>query len=87
MPFYKMLLNKSITLDDIESVDPNLHSSLHWILANDITGVIDNSFSVEHEAFGVVQTHELKKGGKEIQVRKKNMRLIYRKWLLHTLCF
>ena len=72
MPFYKMLLNKSITLDDIESVDPNLHSSLHWILANDITNVIDNNFSVEHEAFGVVQTHELRKGGKDIQVTEDN---------------
>lgn len=72
MPFYKMLLNKSITLDDIESVDPNLHNSLRWILTNDITGVIDNSFSVEHEAFGVVQTHELKKGGKDIPVTEEN---------------
>ena len=71
MPFYKMLLNKSITLDDIEGVDPGLHSSLHWMLANDISegGVIDTTFSVEHEAFGVVQTHELRKGGKDIQVR------------------
>lgn len=68
MPFYKMLLNKRITLDDIEGVDPNLHSSLRWILENDITGIIDNTFSVEHEAFGVVHTHELKKGGKDINV-------------------
>jgi E3 ubiquitin ligase SMURF1/2 len=70
MPFYKMLLNKSIVLDDIETVDPSLHSSLRWMLENDISdGVLDTTFSVEHEAFGVVQTHELKKGGKDLQVR------------------
>ena len=52
-------------------VDPNLHSSLQWMLSNDITGVLDNTFSVEHEAYGLLQTHELKKGGKEIQVNKR----------------
>lgn len=32
LPFYKMLLNKQITLDDIESVDPELFRSLRWML-------------------------------------------------------
>lgn len=32
MPFYKMLLNKLIILDDIEAVDPHLHRSLNWML-------------------------------------------------------
>lgn len=32
MPFYKMLLNKLIVLDDIEAVDPELHRSLNWML-------------------------------------------------------
>lgn len=31
-PFYKMLLNKAITLSDIEGVDPDLHRSLTWML-------------------------------------------------------
>lgn len=31
-PFYKQLLNKPITLPDIEGVDPELHRSLTWIL-------------------------------------------------------
>ena len=29
-----MLLNKSITLADIEAVDPDLHQSLTWMLNN-----------------------------------------------------
>jgi len=32
LPFYKQLLTKPITLDDLESVDPDLHRSLVWIL-------------------------------------------------------
>ena len=68
---------KPITLEDIESVDPTLHKGLTWMLDNDIDAgldgdqdskVIDTTFSVEHEAFGVVRTHELKKGGKNIPV-------------------
>ena len=31
-----MLLNKSITLADIEAVDPDLHQSLTWMLNNPI---------------------------------------------------
>lgn len=31
-PFYKQLLNKPITLGDIEGVDPDLHRSLTWML-------------------------------------------------------
>ena len=32
MPFYKMLLNKNVTLEDLEPVDPELYNSLIWIL-------------------------------------------------------
>lgn len=32
LPFYKQLLGKPITLDDMELVDPDLHNSLVWIL-------------------------------------------------------
>lgn len=32
LPFYKMLLNKPIVLDDITHVDPELHRSLTWML-------------------------------------------------------
>lgn len=31
-PFYKQLLNKPISLSDIEGVDPDLHRSLTWML-------------------------------------------------------
>ncbi|XP_071551035.1 E3 ubiquitin-protein ligase SMURF2 isoform X4 [Panulirus ornatus] len=72
MPFYKMLLNKLIVLDDIEAVDPDLHRSLNWMLENDITDIIDNTFTVEHESFGVLQMRELKPDGSNIVVTEDN---------------
>ncbi|KAG8185293.1 hypothetical protein JTE90_023901 [Oedothorax gibbosus] len=74
LPFYKMLLNKPICLDDIEAVDPELQRSLKWMLDNNISSVIDTSFSVEHDAFGQLQVHELKPNGKEIPVTDENKR-------------
>ncbi|XP_015516418.1 E3 ubiquitin-protein ligase SMURF2 [Neodiprion virginianus] len=73
-PFYKMLLNKAITLSDIEGVDPELHRSLTWMLENSIDGVLDATFSVEHSSFGVLKNHELKPGGKDIVVTEENKR-------------
>ncbi|XP_012271546.1 E3 ubiquitin-protein ligase SMURF2 [Orussus abietinus] len=73
-PFYKMLLNKAITLSDIEGVDPELHRSLTWMLENSIDGVLEATFSVEHSSFGVLKNHELKPGGKDIAVTEENKR-------------
>lgn len=39
---------------------------------NDITGIIDNTFTVEHESFGVLQMRELKPGGSNIVVTEDN---------------
>ncbi|KAI5698880.1 hypothetical protein M8J76_007233 [Diaphorina citri] len=72
-PFYKMLLNKPITLEDIEGVDPELHRSLTWILENTLSNdVLDTTFAVEVNSFGVLKVHELKGGGKDIQVTEDN---------------
>ncbi|XP_058624942.1 E3 ubiquitin-protein ligase SMURF2 isoform X2 [Onychostoma macrolepis] len=83
LPFYKQLLGKPITLDDMESVDPDLHNSLVWILDNDITGVLDHTFCVEHNAYGEIIQHELKPNGKSISVTqdtKKEYVKLYVNW-------
>uniref|UniRef100_A0A6Q2ZC05 HECT-type E3 ubiquitin transferase n=1 Tax=Esox lucius TaxID=8010 RepID=A0A6Q2ZC05_ESOLU len=83
LPFYKQLLGKPITLGDMESVDPDLHNSLVWILDNDITGVLDHTFCVEHNAYGEIIQHELKPNGKSIQVTqdtKKEYVRLYVNW-------
>lgn len=74
LPFYKMLLNKAIVLDDITNVDAELHRSLTWMLENDIGGVIDTTFSVEHNAYGAIQVHDLKTEGRDIVVSDDNKR-------------
>ncbi|KAF7266573.1 hypothetical protein GWI33_020081 [Rhynchophorus ferrugineus] len=74
LPFYKQLLNKPITLQDIEGVDPELHRSLTWMLENNIDGVLDTTFSVENNSFGVVKVHELKPGGATVTVTEDNKR-------------
>ncbi|XP_011184621.2 E3 ubiquitin-protein ligase Smurf1 isoform X1 [Zeugodacus cucurbitae] len=73
-PFYKQLLNKPITLNDIEGVDPELHRSLTWMLENNITGIIDSTFSVENNSFGALVVHELKPSGASISVTEDNKR-------------
>eukprot|EP00118_Oscarella_pearsei_P011919 m.83875 g.83875 ORF g.83875 m.83875 type:complete len:765 (+) comp36371_c0_seq14:1239-3533(+) len=72
MPFYKQMLNKPNTIDDMEFVDPEYYNSLKWILENDITEVIDSSFTVQHNAFGEMKTYELKEEGSEVHVNEFN---------------
>ncbi|VVC44435.1 Hypothetical protein CINCED_3A002588 [Cinara cedri] len=72
-PFYKMLLNKPITLEDIEGVDPELHRSLTYILENKLEkDIIDTNFAVEQSSFGLLKLHELKTGGRNIQLTEDN---------------
>jgi E3 ubiquitin-protein ligase HUWE1 len=46
--FYKQILGRTVDIRDLESVDPEYHKSLQWMLENDITNVIDVSFCQYH---------------------------------------
>ncbi|WVQ78911.1 hypothetical protein IAT38_001002 [Cryptococcus sp. DSM 104549] len=70
--FYKMILKKKITLQDLESVDSGLHRGLTWMLENDITDVIEDTFSITEEHFGEVVTVDLKPGGRDVEVTEEN---------------
>uniref|UniRef100_A0A8C5PAT7 E3 ubiquitin-protein ligase NEDD4 n=1 Tax=Leptobrachium leishanense TaxID=445787 RepID=A0A8C5PAT7_9ANUR len=70
-PFYKMMLQKPITLNDMESVDSEYYNSLQWILENDPVE-LDLRFTVDEELFGQTHQHDLKPGGSEIVVTNKN---------------
>ncbi|PAV56460.1 hypothetical protein WR25_06779 [Diploscapter pachys] len=69
MPFYKMMLNKRITLKDIEQVDSEFYN-LMIHLQN--TNIDENSekrhFVDDYELLGKWKTHELKSGGAKIRV-------------------
>jgi E3 ubiquitin ligase SMURF1/2 len=45
---------------------------LWWCRENNITGVIDTTFYVEHNSFGALRVHELKPGGRDILVTEEN---------------
>lgn len=70
--FYKMILKKKITLQDLESVDAGLHRGLTWMLENDITDVIEDTFSITEEHFGEVVTVDLMENGRNIEVTEDN---------------
>jgi len=59
-------------LADMESVDADFHRSLKWALDNDITDVLDLTFSAEDERFGEVVTVDLKPDGPNIPVTEEN---------------
>ncbi|KAI0049149.1 HECT-domain-containing protein [Auriscalpium vulgare] len=70
--FYKMLLAKKVTLKDLEAVDYELFKGLTWMLENDITDVLDESFSTTEERFGEMIIVDLKEGGEDIPVTEEN---------------
>ncbi|EMG46275.1 E3 ubiquitin-protein ligase, putative, partial [Candida maltosa Xu316] len=69
---YKMMLHKKVVLQDMEGVDSEFYRSLKWILDNDITGILDLTFSAEEERFGEVVEVDLKPNGREIEVTEDN---------------
>ncbi|EPY54216.1 HECT-type ubiquitin-protein ligase Pub3 [Schizosaccharomyces cryophilus OY26] len=69
---YKKLLQKKVTLADMESIDADFYRSLKWVLENDITGILDLTFSAEEDHFGEVRTIELKPNGENIEVTEEN---------------
>ncbi|KAF8798976.1 HECT-domain-containing protein [Phlegmacium glaucopus] len=70
--FYKMILGKHMSLVDLEAVDADLHRSLGWMLENDITDVLDETFTTTEERFGELVTIDLKPGGEAIPVTEQN---------------
>ncbi|CAL5873477.1 uncharacterized protein PFLUO_LOCUS7756 [Penicillium psychrofluorescens] len=70
--FYKMMLRKKVTLQDMEGVDEDLHRNLAWTLDNDIEGIVELTFSVDDEKFGERRTIDLIPNGRDIPVSNEN---------------
>ncbi|KAM5303324.1 E3 ubiquitin-protein ligase HECW1 [Glossophaga mutica] len=71
-PFYKALLRLPCNLSDLEYLDEEFHQSLQWMKDNNITDILDLTFTVNEEVFGQVTERELKSGGANTQVTEKN---------------
>lgn len=73
MPFYKRMLNKKLTMKDLESIDPEFYNSLCWIRDNNIEECcLEMNFCTDFEVLGKISEVELKPGGKDIQVTEEN---------------
>ncbi|KAJ3265210.1 hypothetical protein HDU77_006065 [Chytriomyces hyalinus] len=70
--FYKCMLEIPVDWKDMEAIDPEFHKSLQWMLQNDITDVIDMTFSTEVDDFGVERIIDLKPNGRNIPVTEEN---------------
>lgn len=69
---YKLMLHKKVVLQDMEGVDAEFYRSLQWIIDNDITDVLDLTFSTEDDQFGQIVEVDLKPGGRDIEVTQEN---------------
>ena len=69
---YKRILGKSVSVKDMESFDPDYYKSLCWMLENDITDIITETFSVEDDEFGVTSIVDLVPNGRDIPVTEEN---------------
>ncbi|KAF5846584.1 hypothetical protein GGP41_004663 [Bipolaris sorokiniana] len=69
---YKQIMGKQVSLKDMETLDLEYYKSLEWMIHNEITDIITETFSVEVEAFGEMQTVDLIENGRNIPVTEDN---------------
>ncbi|SCU88692.1 LAFA_0E14070g1_1 [Lachancea sp. 'fantastica'] len=84
---YKNILSKPVALKDMESLDLDYYKSLIWILENDITDIIEETFSVETDDYGEHTIVDLIPNGRDIPVTEKNKQEYVKKiveFKLHT---
>ncbi|KAJ1919240.1 E3 ubiquitin-protein ligase tom1 [Mycoemilia scoparia] len=70
--FYKHILDRKVDYRDVEAIDPEYFKSLQWMLENDITDVVEETFGVEVDDFGSVNIIDLIPNGRNIPVTEEN---------------
>uniref|UniRef100_A0A1D1YWP9 HECT-type E3 ubiquitin transferase n=1 Tax=Anthurium amnicola TaxID=1678845 RepID=A0A1D1YWP9_9ARAE len=77
--FYKHILGVKVTYHDIEAVDPDYFKNLKWMLENDISDVLDLTFSMDADEEALilyeraeVTDYELIKDGRNTRVTEEN---------------
>jgi E3 ubiquitin-protein ligase HUWE1 len=69
---YKCILGRSVSIKDMETLDLEYYKSLLWMLENDITDIITETFAIETDAFGETQVIDLIPDGRNIPVTQEN---------------
>ncbi|ONM32432.1 E3 ubiquitin-protein ligase UPL1 [Zea mays] len=77
--FYKHILGVRVTYHDIEAIDPAYYKNLKWMLENDISDVLDLTFSMDADEEKLILYEkaevtdcELIPGGRNIRVTEEN---------------
>ncbi|AQK40067.1 E3 ubiquitin-protein ligase UPL1 [Zea mays] len=77
--FYKHILGVKVTYHDIEAIDPSYYKNLKWMLENDISDVLDLTFSMDADEEKLILYEkaevtdcELIPGGRNIRVTEEN---------------
>ncbi|CAO2834572.1 unnamed protein product [Amaranthus hypochondriacus] len=77
--FYKHILGVKVTYHDIEAIDPDYYKNLKWMLENDISDLLDLTFSIDADEEKLilyertqVTDYELIPGGRNIKVTEEN---------------
>ncbi|XP_028066908.1 E3 ubiquitin-protein ligase UPL2-like isoform X3 [Camellia sinensis] len=77
--FYKHILGVKVTYHDIEAIDPHYFRNLKWMLENDISDILDLTFSIDADEEQLilyerteVTDYELIRGGRNIRVTEEN---------------
>ncbi|KAK8165547.1 hypothetical protein BKA80DRAFT_342647 [Phyllosticta citrichinensis] len=82
---YKRILGRPVSIKDMETLDLDYYKSLLWMLENDITDVITETFSVDVEEFGITRTVDLIENGRNIPVTEDNKHEYVRLMVEHRL--
>ncbi|KAF2096815.1 hypothetical protein NA57DRAFT_42813 [Rhizodiscina lignyota] len=69
---YRRMLGKPVSIKDMESIDPQYYNTLVWMLENDITDAIFETFSIERDDFGAKTIIDLVENGRNIPVTEEN---------------
>ena len=69
---YKRMLGKVVSIKDMETLDLEYYKSLIWMLENDITDIITETFSMETDDFGATEIVDLTENGRNIPVTEEN---------------
>lgn len=69
---YKNILGRSVSIKDMETLDLDYYKSLLWMLENDITDIITETFAMESEVFGETEVIDLIPDGRNIPVTQEN---------------
>ena len=69
---YKRILGQPVSMKDMETVDLEYSKNMEWMLNNDITDIITETFSITQDNFGVAEIVDLVENGRNIAVTEEN---------------